>query len=105
MCDFKDWALKRFKKIDNISIHACGDLKMRTIVYLKDGRKGVAVCDDYDYDEMSGVLMAYIKATEKSMSRETFIMGGCQAGRSITGTTGLTGFGDSSGLWYSPTQM
>ena len=105
MCDFKDWALKRFKMIDNISIHACGDLKMRTIVYLKDGRKGVAVCDDHDYDEMSGVLMAYIKATEKSMSRETFIMSGCRAGKSMISRSTLTGLGDISGLWYSPTQM
>ena len=105
MYDFKDWALKRFKNIDNISIHACGDLKMRTIVYLKDGRKGTATCEDSEYDEMSGILMAYIKATEKRMSRETFTMGGRLSGKTIINTSGLTGFGDSSSLWYSSTQM
>lgn len=63
--NFKEWALQRFKRINNIAIHNCKDSKTRTVVYLKDGSKGVAICNTNDRNDEVGILMAYIKAIEK----------------------------------------
>ena len=63
--DFKEWAKQRFKNIKSIGVHKCSDGKIRTVVYLKTGQKGIATCEAIFHEEDVGVLMAYIKAVEK----------------------------------------